>query len=86
LIEGNGLSNTASLTNKWSSGNLTLSATSPVPKELQHHTFFDLEIESNGIQFLYDSLTKDSYVITPEKKKITVKNNKVALPEDKYKT
>lgn len=33
-----------------------------------------------------DTLTKQSYVITSEKKKITVKNNKVALPEDKYKT
>ena len=33
-----------------------------------------------------DVLSKSSYVIKQEKKKITVKNNKVSLPEDKYKT
>ena len=86
LSDGVGLNSQLTLMNTWHSENQTLSANSPVPKELQHHQFFDLEIESNGIQFLVDSLTKDSYVITQEKKKITVRNNKVALPEDKYKT
>ena len=86
LSEAVGLNNQLTLENKWHPDNQTLTGSSPVPKELQHNQFFDLEIESNGIQFLVDSLTKDSYVISQDKKKITVRNNKVALPEDKYKT
>lgn len=86
LAEAVGVTSQLTLENKWDAGSQTMTGRSAVPKELQHHQYFDLEIESNGIQFLIDSLTKDSFVITQNRKKLTVRNNKVALPEDKYKT